>query len=161
MDAFDFIQRIEGAGFTVAIARGNLAISPASNLNDRQREFIRSQKAELLSALRSSETSLDADGGNDLKPANDAPAPIMIECWTPRGDHRVVRADSEEHADWIREMNPPPATSDRVTCESCRHAAINAGIARCNVGVDSGLAIQGWWAADKHDCNQFRETKNC
>ena len=71
MDAFDFIQRIEGAGFTVALTHGNLAISPASDLNDKQREFIRSHKDELVAALRSSETLLDAEGGNDLAPAND------------------------------------------------------------------------------------------
>ena len=71
MDAFDFIQRIEGAGFTVALTHGNLAISPASDLNDKQREFIRSHKDDLVAALRSSETLLDAEGGNDLAPAND------------------------------------------------------------------------------------------
>ena len=161
MDACEFIQRIEGAGFTVAITRGNLAISPASNLNDSQRDFIRSHKAELLSALRSSETSLDDEGGNDLKPANDAPAPILAECWTPMGDRHLVPADSEEHAAWIRQMNPPPPTNRRVTCESCRHASIQSGIARCTAGVDSGLAIEGWWASDVHDCTKFRETQKC
>ena len=71
MDALDFIQRIEGAGFTVALTDGNLAISPASDLNDKQREFIRSHKDDLVAALRSSETLLDSEGGNDLEPAND------------------------------------------------------------------------------------------
>ena len=71
MDAFDFIQRIEGAGFTVALTHGNLAISPASDLNDKQREFIRSHKDDLVAALRSSETLLDSEGGSDLAPAND------------------------------------------------------------------------------------------
>ena len=71
MDAFDFIQRIEGAGFTLALAHGNLAVTPASDLNDRQREFIRSHRDELVAALRSSETLLDSEGGNDLAAAND------------------------------------------------------------------------------------------
>lgn len=71
MDAFDFIQRIEGAGFAVALTDGNLAISPASDLNDKQRDFIRSHKDELVAAIRSSETLLNDEGGNDLAPAND------------------------------------------------------------------------------------------
>jgi hypothetical protein len=71
MDAFDFIQRIEGAGFAVALTDGNLAISPASDLSDIQRDFIRSHKDELVAALRSSETLLNDEGGNDLAPAND------------------------------------------------------------------------------------------
>jgi hypothetical protein len=71
MDAFDFITRIEGAGFTVALTHGSLAISPASDLNDKQRDFIRSHKDDLVAALRSSETLLDDEGGNDLAPAND------------------------------------------------------------------------------------------
>jgi len=71
MGAIDFIQRIEGAGFVVALTDGNLAISPASGLNDIQRDFIRSHRDELVDALRSSETLLDDEGGNDLAPAND------------------------------------------------------------------------------------------
>jgi hypothetical protein len=71
MDAIDFIQRIEVAGFVVALTDGNLAISPASGLNDIQRDFIRSHRDELVDALRSSETLLDDEGGNDLAPAND------------------------------------------------------------------------------------------
>jgi hypothetical protein len=71
MDASDFITRIEGAGFAVALTDGNLAITPASGLNDKQRDFIRSHKDDLVAALRSSETLLDSEGGHDLAPAND------------------------------------------------------------------------------------------
>ena len=51
MDAFSFIQRIEGAGFTVALTHGNLAISPASSLTDARRAWIKAHKDELVAAL--------------------------------------------------------------------------------------------------------------
>jgi hypothetical protein len=71
MDAFDFITRIESAGFTLDLADGNLAISPASQLTDSQRQWIRDHRDELVAALRSSESLLDAEGGHDLLPGND------------------------------------------------------------------------------------------
>lgn len=52
MDTIAFIQRIEGAGFSLALIDGNLAIRPASDLNDKQRAFIRSHKAEILAELQ-------------------------------------------------------------------------------------------------------------
>jgi hypothetical protein len=72
MDAFDFITRIRQAGFTIELTDGNLAISPASELTDERRDWIRSHKPELVAALRSPGTILEADqAGNDLPPAND------------------------------------------------------------------------------------------
>ena len=60
------------AGFTIGLMDGNLAISPASNLNDQQRQWIRAHKDELVSALRSPGALLDAgQSGNDIEPAND------------------------------------------------------------------------------------------
>ena len=139
MDAFDFIRRIECAGFAVALTRGSLAVSPASGLNDKQREFIRSHRDELVAALRSSETLTDSEGGHDLEPANDPP--ITVECWTPLGHPVRVTADSPEHAEWIRQSNPrPPLT---VRCTDCHHARIDGGIARCKAGVESGLPVGG------------------
>lgn len=72
MDAFDFITRIESAGFTLDLADGNLAISPASQLTDSQRQWIRDHRDELVAALRADQTLLDASGGHDLGVANDA-----------------------------------------------------------------------------------------
>ena len=71
MDSFDFISRIREAGFTIGLMDGNLAISPASSLTDARRAWIKAHKDELVAALRSSESILDAEGGNDLAPAND------------------------------------------------------------------------------------------
>lgn len=91
--------------------------------------------------------------GNDLHPANDHPE-IIVECWTPSGIRRLVYADSPEHAEWIKTMNPKPQT---VCCADCQNATIQAGIARCGAGVDSGMATGGWWATDSHLCSEFKE----
>lgn len=72
MDAFNFISRIRHAGFRVELVNGNLAISPASNLNDHQRQWIRLHKPELVSALRSPGIVLESgQPGNDIESAND------------------------------------------------------------------------------------------
>lgn len=72
MDAIDFIVRIRLAGFSIELVNGNLAISPASNLNDHQRQWIRVHKPELVSALRLSAMVLEASqAGNDIESAND------------------------------------------------------------------------------------------
>lgn len=71
MNTTDFLSRIEGAGFTIGLMGGNLAVSPASCLNDRQRDFIRSHREELVAAIRASESFLDDAGGHDLLAAND------------------------------------------------------------------------------------------
>ena len=93
MDAFDFITRIESAGFTLDLADGNLAISPASQLTDSQRQWIRDHRDELVAALRSSESLLDAEGGHDLLPGNDPDClpPSLAEAAT-----RVCRAHGDD-----------------------------------------------------------------
>jgi hypothetical protein len=45
--------------------------------------------------------------------AKPEPAPVadslIVEVWTPSGTPMTIRADSAEHADWLRRMNPKPA----------------------------------------------------
>lgn len=91
--------------------------------------------------------------GNDLQPANDQPE-IIVACWTPSGIRRLVYADSPEHAEWIRAANPMP---QQIRCADCQHATVEAGIARCAAGVDSGIPAGGWWATDRHICSEFKE----
>ena len=98
-----------------------------------------------------------ADGdqpGNDIELANDA-KPIMVEAWTPAGTMMMVPADSAEHAVWIERMNPPPIPALMVRCDGCSNATITNGIARCGAGVESGLAIGGFWATDRHLCESY------
>jgi hypothetical protein len=51
MDVSGFIERLQGAGVTLAVEGGNLAVSPASRLSDAERQFIKAQKAAILAAL--------------------------------------------------------------------------------------------------------------
>jgi hypothetical protein len=71
MDASTFIQKVQAAGFTLAIDGDRLLVSPIENLTTEQRQSLAVHKPEIISALRSSETLLDDEGGNDLAPAND------------------------------------------------------------------------------------------
>jgi|688.fasta_scaffold339605_2 hypothetical protein len=71
MDASTFIQKVQAAGFTLAIDGDRLLVSPIENLTAAQRKSLADYKPEIMAALRSSESLLDADGGHDLAPAND------------------------------------------------------------------------------------------
>jgi TubC N-terminal docking domain len=71
MDASTFIQKVQAAGFTLAIDGDRLLVSPIENITAAQRKSLADYKPEIMAALRSSESLLDADGGHDLAPAND------------------------------------------------------------------------------------------
>lgn len=66
------IQKIEAAGFTLVADGADLVVYPPGRLSDAQRQYLRDHKAEILSALRASESLLDSEGGHDLGVANDA-----------------------------------------------------------------------------------------
>ncbi len=74
MSTSEAIERMHVAGFLLAANGESLSVSPAENLSDRQRQWLRAHKAEILDelrAMRSADAVLDADGGHDLAPAND------------------------------------------------------------------------------------------
>ena len=72
MDAYNFIIRMRQEGFSVREVNGQLGISPASRLDDEQRQWISAHKAAILTALRSAGTMLESgQAGHDLEPAND------------------------------------------------------------------------------------------
>ena len=112
MDLSECLAKIEKAGFQIAIEGDSLTVAPASNLTDSQRRWIRDHKPAILDHLRSTAAVLEAgQPGNDLPAANDMAQPIMVEAFTPLGGRMLVRANSAEHAAWIRKMNPPPRRS--------------------------------------------------
>ena len=151
------VQMIRNAGFQMEVEGDSIAIEPFDELSDDQLEWLRSNKAEILNCLRQSDVQLEPEqSGSDLTPAND-PTSLLVECWTPSGIRRLVYADSHEHAEWIRAANPKPPM---VTCADCDHATITSGIARCGAGVDSGLPTGGFWATDRHLCDQFEEARS-
>lgn len=71
MSIAETIQKIEAAGFSLTPDGADLIVHPPGKLTDPQRNFIKSHKAEILACLRSSETLLDAEGGDDIPAAND------------------------------------------------------------------------------------------
>lgn len=72
MNAHEYIQKVRDAGFSVALDGDRLMVSPIENLTPDQRQSLSDHKQEIIAALRSSETLIDAEGGHDLEPGNDA-----------------------------------------------------------------------------------------
>lgn len=72
MNAHDYIQKVRDAGFSIALDGDRLLVSPIENLTPDQRQSLSDHKQEIIAALRSSESLLDAEGGHDLGVANDA-----------------------------------------------------------------------------------------
>ncbi len=75
MSTSKVIERMHAAGFILAVNDAGLSVSPADRLSDRQRQWLRAHKAEILAALRATRTSesvLEAgQAGNDVEAAND------------------------------------------------------------------------------------------
>ncbi len=92
MDAPTFITRIREAGFDIHLADGNLAVSPASRLDDEQRQWIKVHKAAIVAALRVPGRLLDSgQGGHDIEPANDARVVVHVHVpdLTPANRRRI------------------------------------------------------------------------
>ena len=161
MDVAEVITQMHQEGFTLAANGERLSVSPSDRLTDRLRQLIRDHKPAILDALRSPGQILDANQpGNDIEPANN-PQPLTVQAWTPAGILMLVEASSVEHAQWIERMNPPPIPERAVRCCDCTNAIVTAGIARCAVGVESGLPIAGFWATDRHRCGEYQGAEGC
>jgi len=179
MDAFTFMSRIRQAGFTIGLMDGNLAISPASSLNDDQRQWIRDHKPELVSALRSPVAEMDSgQGGHDIGVANEQRLTLprsleraALDLCDSYGDTASQKAEMlsdlkhypAESWPWLEEyFNETSVRMDlgrippMVRCADCQQANISNGIARCGAGVESGLPIAGFWAADRHLCAEYQ-----
>lgn len=155
------IQAIRDAGFKIEAEGDYIAIEPFDLLTDEQVDWLKAHKPDILEELRSPGAILDANQpGDDIEPANN-PKPITVEAWTPAGILMLVEASSVEHAQWIERMNPPPIPARAVRCCECAHARVTAGIARCAVGVESGLPIAGFWATDRHRCGEYQGAEGC
>ena len=86
MNAHAYIQKVRAAGFTLATEGDRLLVSPIENLTADQRQSLSDHKPEIIAALRSSESILDADGGHDLAPANDRTTVHVPEYETASGN---------------------------------------------------------------------------
>ena len=85
------LEQIEGCGLWATLVNGRLTVGPSRRLTDEWRLWIRQHKAEIMA---------------ELKAANDDP--LIVTVWTPSGIAMRTRADSPEHAEWLRRMNPKP-----------------------------------------------------
>jgi hypothetical protein len=94
MDVGTFISCMRREGFSVCEVDGQLGISPASRLDDEQREWISANKLAILTALKSSGTEIDTgQGGHDLLAAN-CPLPTRLAIAAERVC-REVHCDNE------------------------------------------------------------------
>lgn len=89
------LSKICKAGFELNLVDDSLEVKPASNLNQRQREFLRFHKAELIAEIKAEQV------------VNDIYIKLVI-CYTPNGNPIEVPATSAEHAAWLQRMNPKP-----------------------------------------------------
>ena len=85
------IERLAANGIAINADGADLVLTPAEKVLDVHVEVVRRHKSELLAELRA---------------ANDDP--LIVTVWTPSGIAMRTRADSPEHAEWLRRMNPKP-----------------------------------------------------
>ncbi len=93
----------------------DIVVTLPGKLSDKRREYLKTHKALIIKALLA---------------ANDPP--IMVEYLAPSGRKMVVPAESQQCADFIREMNPKPGA---FACADCLHATITRGVGRCRIGT--------------------------
>ena len=61
MTAASILEQLWAQGFTISLVDDDrLAVSPASNLHDSQRELLRANKAAIVALLRDAKTTTDA-----------------------------------------------------------------------------------------------------
>lgn len=147
------IAKIRSCGFQIHAEGDHISVEPFDRLTAGQLGWLKANKPAILDHLRQPGRMIDDQGGNDIAPANDQSNPITVEVWTPAGDPVRVKASDQDHADFIKRMNPGPGM---VRCADCAHADIHAGIASCRAGVESGLPIRGRWHSDRHPCESYQ-----
>ncbi len=81
------LKKIKDAGFSVDLQGSSFVVTPSSSLNNQQREFLKTHKAEIIQELHDDE--------------------LTVVIFTPAGNALVVEARNKEHADFLKRMNPP------------------------------------------------------
>ncbi len=154
------LAKIESAGFNVSLVGGNLAVSPASNLTQPQKEFLRSHKAEIIQELKAVTLSeadrqkillyLDSIGETDQALIDE----LLDRCRTDRGALAWVIGWADRTA---VNRQPGKAVSKPNTCRNCSHfKSFNAhggGAGICGAGVWSAGICR--WADTCHPCGGY------
>lgn len=81
MNPSDFVSRITGAGFKLAVQDDRLMVSPSERLTDPQRQFIKTHKPAIIAALagKAAAKSADPDHGTDTDQETLARAVAMLD----------------------------------------------------------------------------------
>lgn len=93
------LSKIRNAGFELNLIDENIEIIPFSKLNQQQREFLRSHKAELIAELKATPPYSEN---------------LIVTCYTPNGKPVEVEARDQDHAAWLVKMNPKPPTRGAI-----------------------------------------------
>lgn len=168
MDALDFVSRITGAGFKLAVRDGLILVSPVERLTGPQRAFIRQHKPALVAALAGqAPAQAVAVPAHHADPEQTAAA--IRAGWTWHGG-RWHRPGHWEAARAARPADPPPqAIPDPdpaavpavggagIRCADCRHRepTQHAALVRCKAGREAPATCGLWWALDRRNCPAF------
>lgn len=102
MDASTFVSRIRSAGFDLAVSGGNLTITPASQLTDSQRQFIKTHKPAILAHLTGKASGPDLDPPatppDPINPTNDPELSRLLSL--PPGERLVALVQAGYHMDF-------------------------------------------------------------
>jgi hypothetical protein len=80
-----------------AVLERNTQRNANATTAEKQRNFCNKHSTEKLRSV-----------AYELRPEIDDP--LLAEIWTPSGTPITIRADNTEHADWLKRMNPKPAS---------------------------------------------------
>jgi hypothetical protein len=154
------LSKIESAGFNVSLIGENLAISPASNLTQTQKEFLRSHKAEIIRELEAVTLSgvdrqkillyLNSIGETDQTLIDG----LLERCRTDREALAWVIGWADRAA---VNRQPGKAVSKSRTCRNCQHFnsfnTHGGGAGTCGAGVWSAGICR--WADTCHQCGNY------
>lgn len=152
------LSRIEAAGFSASLIGENLAISPASNLTQTQKEFLKSHKAEIIAELKGKTLSVsDRQKLLDYMATIEETDQAMIDEFIDK-----CATDSKHLAwalVWANKAVPEKQQPDQqtVTCRNCAYFksynANGGGAGQCCIGAySSGICH---WSGTFLRCNHY------
>ncbi|MFM8341379.1 MAG: hypothetical protein ACKN9F_04070 [Methylomonas sp.] len=159
------LSKIRSSGFSVSLVGDGLAISPAQNLTDNQRDFLKQHKAEIISELQAEQLATAAN--INLNPEH---RKLLIDYMAAIGEADQGLIDellsqcsqSPEKLrwtlSWARSIIKPVIRRDvMVKCCNCYHwqpiHPHGKGAGHCGAGVQS-LGVCHWFDTPKQ-CEQF------
>ncbi len=98
------LLKIKQAGFEILINdTGGLEVKPSSKLTQAQREFLKSNKEQIIDEIKNA--GIEWIECDESDPDN----PLTVTCYTPNGHPILVLAQDDAHKVLLLRMNPSPA----------------------------------------------------